>query len=63
MEMALNSFAPGHEIVKDKKIYRAVGVVDYEYNQQHIVSVKVAVSISIPNHSFAVTNVVIRPCP
>ena len=38
--MALNSFAPGHEIVKDKKIYRAVGVVDYEYNQQHIVSVK-----------------------
>ena len=40
MEMALNSFAPGHEIVKDKKIYRAVGVVDYEYNQQHIVSVK-----------------------
>jgi len=29
MELALNSFAPGHEIVKDKKVYRAVGVADY----------------------------------
>ncbi len=34
-EMALNSFAPGHEIVKDKKIYRAVGIADYEYNSFH----------------------------
>lgn len=40
MEMALNSFAPGHEIVKDKKVYRSVGVIDYEYNQQHIVTAK-----------------------
>ena len=30
MDMALNSFAPGHEIVKDKKVYKAVGIVDYE---------------------------------
>lgn len=37
VEMALNSFAPGHEIVKDKKVYRAVGVVEYEYNNSHIV--------------------------
>ena len=37
IEMALNSFAPGHEIVKDKKVYRAVGVVEYEYNNSHIV--------------------------
>ena len=37
MEMAFNSFAPGHEIVKDKKVYKAVGIVDYEYNKQHIV--------------------------
>jgi len=37
IEMALNSFAPGHEIVKDKKVYRAVGVVDYEYNKSHAV--------------------------
>lgn len=37
IEMALNSFAPGHEIVKDKKVYKAVGVVDYEYNKSHAV--------------------------
>lgn len=37
IEMALNSFAPGHEIVKDKKVYRAVGVVEYEYNNSHVV--------------------------
>lgn len=35
IDMALNSFAPGHEIVKDKKVYRAVGVVDYEYNKSN----------------------------
>lgn len=40
IEMALNSFAPGHEIVKDKKVYRSVGVVEYEYNNKHIVSIK-----------------------
>jgi len=34
MDMALNSFSPGHEIVKDKKIYKAVGVVEYESNKQ-----------------------------
>ena len=32
MDMAINSFAPGHEIVKDKKVYRAVGMADYEYS-------------------------------
>lgn len=41
IDMALNSFAPGHEIVKDKKVYRAVGIVDYEYNRfTHIVQPK-----------------------
>lgn len=40
MDMALNSFAPGHEIVKDKKVYKAVGVVDYEYNSAHIITPK-----------------------
>lgn len=41
IDMALNSFAPGHEIVKDKKVYRAVGVVDYEYNKSsHTVQAK-----------------------
>lgn len=36
IDMALNSFAPGHEIVKDKKVYRAVGIVEYEYSGAHI---------------------------
>ncbi len=41
IDMALNSFAPSHEIVKDKKVFRAVGVVDYEYNKSnHTVQVK-----------------------
>lgn len=41
IDMALNTFAPGHEIVKDKKVYKAVGVVDYEYNKStHFVQVK-----------------------
>lgn len=40
IDMALNSFAPGHEIVKDKKVYKAVGVVDYEYNKSHIIRPK-----------------------
>lgn len=41
IDMALNSFAPGHEIVKDKKVYTAVGVVDYEYNKaSHIIQAK-----------------------
>ena len=35
IDMALNSFAPGHEIVKDKKVFKAVGVVDYEYNKSN----------------------------
>lgn len=37
VDMALNSFAPGHEIVKDKKVYKAVGIVEYEYNNAHMV--------------------------
>ncbi len=36
IDMAINSFAPGHEIVKDKQIYKSVGVVEYEYNKSHI---------------------------
>ena len=40
IDMALNSFAPGHEIVKDKKVYKAVGVVEYEYNKSHIIRPK-----------------------
>lgn len=40
IDMAINSFAPGHEIVKDKKVYKAVGVVEYEYNNAHIVTPK-----------------------
>ena len=33
IDMAINSFAPGHEIVKDKKVYKSIGVVEYEYNK------------------------------
>lgn len=40
IDMALNSFAPGHEIVKDKKVYKAVGIVDYEYNKSHVIKPK-----------------------
>lgn len=41
IDMALNSFAPGHEIVKDKKVYKAIGIVDYEYSKHtHIVQPK-----------------------
>lgn len=40
VDMALNSFAPGHEIVKDKKVYRAVGIVDYEYDKSHVIRPK-----------------------
>ena len=31
MDIAIASFAPGCEIVKDKLVYKAIGVVDYEY--------------------------------
>lgn len=37
IDMALSSFAPGHEIVKDKKVYLAVGVVDYAFSAGRIV--------------------------
>ena len=37
IEMALSSFAPGHEIVKDKRVYRAVGVVDYTYSRGEVI--------------------------
>lgn len=40
IDMALNSFAPGHEIVKDKKVYKSVGVVDYEYDKLHQIKPK-----------------------
>ena len=37
IDMALSSFAPGHEIVKDKKVYLAVGVADYTYARGEVV--------------------------
>ena len=41
IDMAINSFAPGHEIVKDKKVYKSIGVVDYEYNRlNHLIKPK-----------------------
>lgn len=40
IDMALSTFAPGHEIVKDKKVYKAVGVVDYEYSSKHLITPK-----------------------
>lgn len=40
IDMALSSFAPGHEIVKDKKVYKAVGVVDFEYSKEHLIKPK-----------------------
>lgn len=41
IDMAINSFAPGHEIVKDKKVYKSIGVVEYEYNKlNHTVRAK-----------------------
>lgn len=40
IDMALNSFAPGHEIVKDKKVYKAIGIVDYEYSKSHVIKPK-----------------------
>lgn len=49
IDMALNSFAPGHEIVKDKKVYKAVGVVDYEYNNSHVIKPKYN-SLNIYSH-------------
>ena len=33
IDMAISTFAPGNEIVKDKKVYRAVGVTAYTYNR------------------------------
>ncbi len=33
-DMALNTFTPGCEIVKDKKVYTANGFVDYDYMQR-----------------------------
>ena len=40
MDIAIASFAPGCEIVKDKLVYKAVGVVDYEYDKAGKVCVK-----------------------
>jgi len=31
-DFALSSFAPGSEIVKDKKVYKSVGFIDYKYS-------------------------------
>ena len=30
LDMAITAFAPGSEIIKDKKLYRSVGIVNYE---------------------------------
>lgn len=49
IDMALNSFAPGHEIVKDKKVYKSVGIVDYEYNNSHVIKPKYN-SLNIYHH-------------
>ena len=37
IDMAISTFTPGHEIVKDKKVYLAVGIVDYKYDITHTV--------------------------
>ena len=37
IDIAMSSFAPNHEIVKDKRVYKSVGIVDYEYRQGQIV--------------------------
>ena len=36
MDIAISSFAPGCEIVKDKRVYRAVGIADYEDSNRRI---------------------------
>ncbi len=33
IDVAMSSFAPGQEIVKDKKVYKSVGIVDYAYKK------------------------------
>lgn len=33
IDIAMSTFAPGHEIVKDKKVYKSVGIVEYEYSK------------------------------
>lgn len=35
-EMALNTFSPGCEIVKDKKVYRSIGFIDYDFHSHPI---------------------------
>lgn len=40
MDIAIASFAPGCEIVKDKLVYKAVGIVDYEYDKTNKVRIK-----------------------
>lgn len=40
MDIAIASFAPGCEIVKDKLVYKAVGIVDYEYDKTKKVKIK-----------------------
>lgn len=38
IDMAISSFAPNHDIVKDKKVYHAVGVAAYTYRNGTLVS-------------------------
>ena len=52
IDMALSSFAPGHEIVKDKKVYRAVGVIDYEYSSEHTIKPRFNSLNQYPNPLF-----------
>lgn len=38
LEIAIGAFAPGQEIVKDKKVYKATGVVDFKYSFGKVIS-------------------------
>jgi DEAD/DEAH box helicase domain-containing protein len=39
VEVALSQFAPGSELVKDKTVFKSVGVVDYGYDRGRVVEV------------------------
>lgn len=50
LSLAISEFAPGGEIVKDKKILKSVGIVSYTYNQGRIVEEKIVNSIRTNVH-------------
>ena len=37
LDLAISTFSPGSEIVKDKKVYRSIGIVDYQMSRGRIV--------------------------